>query len=317
LNFTLSIVIPVKNGARYLPEWKRALEMQRAAPAFEVIAVDSGSSDSTPDLLEQLGVKVLKVPPGEFGHARTRNLAIAAAAGDLVLMTVQDAVPASRNFLSAITRPFFENTRLAGVRARQVPGPETPLWAAWLVSRCPAASAKRRKYSLAPGEDLAQMSRKRVLDMCGLDFVASCIRRDIWQKTALPEIGFGEDKAWTAHILEHGWAWLHEPDAVVMHAHSRPAMYSFKRAYIEERANSKLPGREPMPPFLLNAASLPLGIASLARDVPWYLERSGGLPGAVRDLGRAGQEICARSLGAFLADIDLLLGRGERFKGQV
>ena len=327
MDLTLSIVVPVKNAAAHLGPWRRALELQRGAPAFEVIAVDSGSTDSTPDMLERLGVKVLRIPAEEFGHGKSRNLAISAAQGDLVLLTVQDALPLGPGFLASICRPFFEDERLAGVRARQVPPPEVPAWAAWLASRCPAASKERAVYRLAPGERLGDMPRNRVLELCGLDFVASCIRRSAWQSMALPEVPFGEDRTWTATLLERGWTWMHEPEAVVMHAHARTPVYTIQRAYLEEASilqhllrsgtGSGLFSNIPPSPFG-PLAEIPLGLASVARDAPWFMSRSGGLPGGLKQVGQAWAQVAARGLGAALARLDLGLGRKpSRFQGRV
>ena len=53
---TLSIVIPVYNASRWLPELWSRLE-DAAGEASEVIFVDDGSDDATPELLKDL------VPP--------------------------------------------------------------------------------------------------------------------------------------------------------------------------------------------------------------------------------------------------------------
>ncbi len=44
--------------------------------------------------------------------------------GDLVVLLVQDALPASEDWLVALTRPLREDEGVAGAYARQVPRPD-------------------------------------------------------------------------------------------------------------------------------------------------------------------------------------------------
>ncbi len=73
---TVSVVIPVKDGARYLRELLDAVLAQRdAAPGgLEVLVIDSGSVDGSPAIARAAGAEVLEIDPAEFGHGRTRNL---------------------------------------------------------------------------------------------------------------------------------------------------------------------------------------------------------------------------------------------------
>jgi len=313
---TLSILIPTRNAAAYLPDWQRALELQRGAPIYEVIAVDSGSTDGTPELLERAGVGVLKIRPEDFGHGKTRNLGLSACQGDLVLLTVQDALPQGPGFLANLVQPLIEDLRVAAVRARQVPPPGSPAAVRWRVEQAPAFDTRTRRYELAPGEDLPGMPPDQALEFCGLDFVATCIRRDVWKRLALPEAPFAEDRAWAARILGDGLAWVHRPDAVVLHAHDRPVDYSFRRRYLEERGRRDLLGRNG------SLASLPvvralLGSAALARDIAWFLQQSGGPGPAATQMRDAAADLWAGEAGSMLAQIEAALDRPWRYQGTV
>ena len=71
----VSVVVPVKNGARYLAELLDAISRQRIDAAVEVLVVDSGSSDGSLDIARAAGARVIEIEPSEFGHGSTRNLA--------------------------------------------------------------------------------------------------------------------------------------------------------------------------------------------------------------------------------------------------
>lgn len=82
----LSAAIIVKNEQANLPRWLKAVEQV----ADEIVAVDSGSSDRTVEILRQAGAKV------EFrawdGYAHQRNYADTLCGGDWVLMLDADEV---------------------------------------------------------------------------------------------------------------------------------------------------------------------------------------------------------------------------------
>jgi glycosyltransferase involved in cell wall biosynthesis len=85
-----SVVIPVRDGARYLGELLAALE--REGPD-EVLVIDSGSRDGSVDIARAAGVELLEIAPEAFGHGRTRNLGVELTSGELVLFLTQDATP--------------------------------------------------------------------------------------------------------------------------------------------------------------------------------------------------------------------------------
>lgn len=82
----LSAAIIVQNEEANLPRWLRAM----APVADEIVAVDSGSSDRTVEILEQAGAKVYH---REWtGYADQRNFLSERCAGDWILMLDADEI---------------------------------------------------------------------------------------------------------------------------------------------------------------------------------------------------------------------------------
>ena len=100
---TISVVVPALNEAAWLPE---TLSRVRACPeVVQVVVVDGGSSDHTPEVAEQLGCTALHGAPGRGGQLR---LGAALANGDVVLLLHADTwVPpnAGRAALDCLQRP--------------------------------------------------------------------------------------------------------------------------------------------------------------------------------------------------------------------
>src|SRR4051794_26944685 len=119
----VSVVIPTLNAGARLDDVLAAVGTQASAIAGGVIALDSGSTDGTLERLRRHGARVLEVPSARFNHGETRNEALALAAGDYAVLLVQDAVPASPNWLEALVAPLLADDQVAGSFARQQPAP--------------------------------------------------------------------------------------------------------------------------------------------------------------------------------------------------
>ena len=61
-----SVLIPVKNGGPFLGEVLDAILQQHTPWPFEVIVVDSGSSDNSVALIRDRGLRCEVIPAREF-----------------------------------------------------------------------------------------------------------------------------------------------------------------------------------------------------------------------------------------------------------
>jgi glycosyltransferase involved in cell wall biosynthesis len=87
VNAPVSVILPAFNGERFI---RAAIESVRAQtlPVSEIIVVDDGSGDRTPDIARQLGVRV--IARTHHGVSASRNAGIRAAACDWVGFIDQD-----------------------------------------------------------------------------------------------------------------------------------------------------------------------------------------------------------------------------------
>lgn len=82
---TLSIIIPTLNEAEALPETVR--RAQALPEVMEIIVVDGGSHDTTREVAEELGCRLLTSAPGRGGQMR---LGAAQARGDVIVLLHAD-----------------------------------------------------------------------------------------------------------------------------------------------------------------------------------------------------------------------------------
>src|ERR1700676_5609457 len=85
---SLTVVIPVYNGANDLELCLSALSASDTAP-FECIVVDDGSTDNSAEVAARHGAKVLSTN-GRGGPAEARNIGVKAATGEVVLFIDSD-----------------------------------------------------------------------------------------------------------------------------------------------------------------------------------------------------------------------------------
>jgi glycosyltransferase involved in cell wall biosynthesis len=88
---TVSVAIPVFNGGRFLAEAVESVYAQTRSPD-EVIVLDDGSTDETPDIVGELSAKypLRQVRQPNAGEAVARNRCVELASGDLLAFLDQD-----------------------------------------------------------------------------------------------------------------------------------------------------------------------------------------------------------------------------------
>jgi rhamnosyltransferase len=117
----VSVVVPVKDGARYLPQ---LIEAVHAAGDVELLVIDSGSRDGSAELARAAGATVHEIAPEEFGHGRTRNLGMELTTGEVVSFLTQDAVPAP-GWLAAHLEALELGERVGASYGPHLPWPDT------------------------------------------------------------------------------------------------------------------------------------------------------------------------------------------------
>lgn len=289
-------MLPTLNGRSDLERLLPRLAEQDFEPGWELLAVDSASTDGTPELLEAAGADVARIRREDFSHGGTRAARAADARGAYLVFLSQDALPADEHFLARLVAPF-DDDRVAGTYARVLPNPGDDVLTARTVLDLPEAApvpsvrdldGVAGLWALPPAERVAHIR---------FNNVASAIRRATFERIPFPAIDFGEDVAWAARALTAGWRLVYTPDAVAHHAHRYTARAAFRR-YRQDARFHRVAHDWAMRPTLGSALR---GIGfELAADLREL--RRAGLVGHWRDLLRApllrGAQVCGQYVGS-------------------
>ena len=87
----VSVIIPAYNGDRYIEEAIASI-LAQIYTDYEIIVVDDGSTDDTPQIIQQYGNKIRYFSQTNQGVAASRNLGLAHARGEYIAFLDQDDV---------------------------------------------------------------------------------------------------------------------------------------------------------------------------------------------------------------------------------
>jgi len=231
----VSIVLPTRNGADTLPAVFEALSRQRVDFPYEVVAVDSGSTDGSAELLRRRADRLVTIAADAFDHGLTRNLGIEHARGDFVVLLVQDALPANETWLAELTAPLVAHPNVAGTFARQRPRSDASAITRHYHARWVAAADVARTTAVEHAEEFEALHPMDRFTRCTFDNVCSCIRRSVWERHPFRSTPIAEDLEWAREVLLAGHRLVYAPRAVVVHSHDRSARYELARTYLLHR----------------------------------------------------------------------------------
>jgi rhamnosyltransferase len=278
-----SIAIPTRNAEHCLPGLLAVLRTTRPAPR-RVLFIDSGSNDRSHSLIRQAGFDLHVIDARDFGHGRTRNLALSLCPDTryLVYLT-QDAVPVGADWLGQLLVPFARED-VAVVYGRQL-------------SRPNATRAERfaRNFNypetdlITTEQDITTRGIKAVF--CSNSFAAYDAKR-LCAVGGFPEdLPMGEDMAATLRLLRVGYARAYCAAATAIHSHDYSFIQEFRRYF----DIGVLLDRDPE----LQRAQVEAsgeGLSILKAELQ-DAQKEGGLIAAGAVLGRAGLKLTGFQLG--------------------
>lgn len=212
----ISVVIRAFNEEKHIGRLLYGIT-QQTLKDVEIILVDSGSTDKTLEIAAKYPVTIVHIQPEEFTFGRSLNRGIAAASGEIVVITSAHCYPVYPDWLEKLCKPF-KNENVALVYGRQIGG-ETNYY---------SEHQFFRKYF--PENSISEQGHPYSHN------ANAAIRRVLWEEHPYNELLTGlEDLAWSSWALDEGYAIDYIAEAEVVHQHDetmRQVLNRYKREAI-------------------------------------------------------------------------------------
>lgn len=207
----VSILIRCYNEEQHIGRLLSGI-LQQQEVDYEIIIVDSGSTDATVNIAQRYPVKLITIDPEEFSFGYSLNLGCKYASGEYLVFASAHVYPLYKDWLKQLITPLQNNLQLA------------------------------LTYGKQRGNELTQFSEHQIFsqwfpeqsqDSQATPFcnnANAAIRRDLWQKYPYNEELTGlEDLDWAKRVVQTGYQIAYVPDAEIIHVHQETPQRIYNR----------------------------------------------------------------------------------------
>lgn len=257
--FDATVVILTYNGEQHLEEILNAVHAQRYGGTFETLVIDSGSTDSTLDIIaKNPWVRLHQIPNSEFGHGKTRNLGAHLAKGRYVVYLTHDATPASDRWLHEITAPFDISERIVAVMGSQVPRADAFPLLRYDVKNTFASFGPMHGTTLFYDDDFIQDEGARNAVTFYSDVNSAARRSVLTGEIPYRDVSYAEDQLLGRDVIDAGYIKAYAPRAVVWHSNEMTILEYDDRMF-EETQGLREVGIDVALPSIPTVAKLVVG----------------------------------------------------------
>jgi len=217
-----SIVIRCYNEAEHIGKLLHGIS-QQTMDDYEIVLVDSGSTDGTLDIAAEFGVDTIThIDPEDFSFGRALNYGCAEANGEFCVIASAHVYPRRDDRLKRLLEKF-QNDDVALVYGKQrgndlTTFSESQIFEQWF----PKHDIERQPHPFCNNANAA-------------------IRRETWEKFPYDEHLTGlEDVDWAKRVQKNGYEISYASEAEIVHVHDETAREVFNRYRREAYAHKEI-----------------------------------------------------------------------------
>ncbi len=218
---TITLIIPTYNASAYLPKLLKGLATQTAT--FELIIVDSSSTDNSVEISKNYTNQVHIISKSEFDHGGTRTKIAKIAKGEILVFMTQDALPFNNDSIEQLVKSFSQE-QVAIAYGRQLAYEHSGPFGTFLRIFNYPEQSNERVYA-----DKQQYGLRAA-------FLSNSFAA--YKKSSLEEIGYfkdelilSEDMYAAAKLLQSGYKIIYNAEAQVYHSHDYSIKEEFRRYF--------------------------------------------------------------------------------------
>jgi len=216
--------MPTLNAEKDLKNNLEILKKYNSLDNYEVILIDSESSDNTVNIAVDSEFKVIEIKKKDFNHGGTRNLAANYAQGEILVYLTQDAILLDDKSINKLIEPLRNDSSIGLAYGRQLPHENAGVF-----------GSMARLFNYGNTSIVKDKMKSKELGIktvfCSNSFAA-------YRKTTLNEVGgfpknviLGEDSYVAAKMILKGYSTYYCSEARVRHSHDYNLISEFKRNF--------------------------------------------------------------------------------------
>lgn len=214
----VSVIMRCKNSDWVIAQALAGLYSQTFTD-FELIVVDSGSTDKTLEIVKQYPCRLIEIEATQYYPGAVLNMAIEEAKADIIVFQNSDGVPLCQHTLQRLV-DAFDDENIQAALTRQLPRPEADTWV-------------KKDYALSfPDAEQTPEWIRMSLPMAAL-------RKEVWQKHPFyTDAWASEDTEWGEWAVRNGYNIKYVKDAIIMHSHNYTLKQIYGRKFVEGEADA-------------------------------------------------------------------------------
>ena len=210
----VSIIIRTRNEATLLEKTLKKIVNQDTNFNYEIIIVDSYSTDNTRYVAKKYGCKIVNLSPINFSWGRGINFGMENSNAEYCILLSAHSYPVDNTWMDKLVRPLLEDKNLAATYGGQIP----------IKGIDPFEEVELKKWFPKSNKKIAVSNSN------------ACIRRSVWQKIKFNEVlSSYEDVEWANRVRNMGYILKYIPEAAVYHSHTINIKLIYKRWYWRSR----------------------------------------------------------------------------------
>lgn len=216
-----SIIVRCYNEREHIQKLLHGIYEQQMDD-FEVILVDSGSTDGTLEIAKEYPIdKITYISPEKFSFGRALNYGCREAVGNFCVFASAHVYPTRVDWLGNLLEKFEDDVALVYGKQRGnhlTKYPETRVFRRWF-----------------PDEDIEYQASP----FC--NNANAAIRRSVWKEFPYDEGLTGlEDLDWAKRVQQEGWNISYASDAEIIHVHEETPKQVYNRYRREAIAHKQI-----------------------------------------------------------------------------
>jgi len=229
----VSVIIPTKNAGNDFQFLLNKIKIQKNLKEIEIIIIDSGSNDNTLEIGKKYTNLIFSIPPEEFNHSKTRNIAAQKATGNYLLFLTQDVIPISEYMIYDMLKISKSDSKISIITCRQIPRSDSDLMAIYMHYSF-YKTIDIYNDLIVSSNNLNQLSPIQKRKISQTTNTCSLINKNLFMNYKFYN-DYAEDLNLSLRLLRDGYKICYLYSHAVIHSHNRDCLYYFKANYKDRK----------------------------------------------------------------------------------